>query len=39
MDNKKLTQWSIILKTLKGELDEQLNAIFEANEGREEQEQ
>lgn len=39
MDNKKLTQWNIILKTLKGELDEQLNAIFEANEGSKEKEQ
>ena len=37
MDNKQFTQWSIILKTLKGELDEQLNAIFEANEKEKEE--
>lgn len=39
MDNKQLTQLSIILKTFQEELNAQLNTIFEANENSEEEEQ
>ena len=38
MTNEQFTQWSIVLKTLKGALDDQLDAIA-ANEESEEVEQ